>query len=322
MINTLGSFAAIFLVLWLLLSILFLFLYPLIRPAFLNLHPRFGSALLLAYWTGPFLISLLSTGFLFMPNVESMLVDAHCHEACTSHVPLIHSLGLASVGLAACTAVLLILAFRCVRALRQAWQLRTQFGLMARDHGAYHLLSAACPLVFTLGWWHPRIYVSEGLSEECSDTDLSIILQHEKAHQERRDNLRLLTARLCSAVVGGRLARFIMSDLQLLTEQACDFRAAERFGHVAVAETLLKIKRLLMLKSTASPELSMAFAERDVELRIKALLLAESRISLHPWQMGMIASVLLLSMSLMISPLHHGSEWVITTLSGAHLHLH
>lgn len=322
MINTLGSFAAIFLVLWLLLGVLFLVVYPLIRAAFLNLHPRFGSALLLAYWTGPFLMSLISTSFLFMPNVESVLVDAHCHEACTSHVPLIHSLGLASFGLLACATVLLYLALRCALALRQAWQLRTQFGFLAQDHGAYHLLRAACPLVFTLGWWHPRIYVSEGLSGACSDSDLSIILQHEKAHQERRDNLRLLVARLCSIVVGERLARVILSDLQLLTEQACDFRAAERFGHVAVAETLLKIKRLLMLKPGESPELAMAFAERDVELRIKALLRAQSRVCLQTWQMGMIASALLLSMSLMISPLHHGSEWVITALSNAHVHLH
>lgn len=31
-----------------------------------------------------------------------------------------------------------------------------------------------------------------------------------------------------------------------MTEEACDCRAAEKFGHVAVAETLIKVKRLLM----------------------------------------------------------------------------
>lgn len=321
MIYTLGSFAAIFLVFWLVLGILFLALYPLLRSVFLALHPRLGSALLLAYWTGPFLLSLLSTGFLFMPRVESVLVDAHCHEACSSHVPLIHSLGLASIGLAACAAVLLYLLLRCALTLRQAWQLRTQFGFLAQNQGAYHLLRAASPLVFTLGWWRPRIYVSEGLANACSQDDLAIILLHEQAHQERRDNLRLLMARLCSAVVGGRLARVILSDLQLLTEQACDFRAAEIHGHVAVAETLLKIKRLLTLAPVGAPALAMAFAERDVELRIRALLRARPRVCLHSWQIGMLLAALLLSMSLLISPLHHGSEWLITTLSSVHLHL-
>jgi hypothetical protein len=38
----------------------------------------------------------------------------------------------------------------------------------------------------------------------------------------------------------------MMVDLQLMTEEACDFRAAEKFGHIAVAETLIKVKRLLM----------------------------------------------------------------------------
>ena len=321
MIYTLGSFSAIFLGFWLVLGIVFLALYPLLRSAFLALHPRLGSALLLAYWTGPFLLSLISTGFLFMPRVESVLVDAHCHEACSSHVPLIHSLGLASIGLAACTAVLLYLALRCARMLRQSWQLRTQFGFLAQNEGAYHLLRAASPLVFTLGWWRPRISVSEGLSDACSQNDLAIILRHEQAHQERRDNLRLLTARLCSAVLGGRLAGLVLSDLQLLTEQACDFRAAETHGHVAVAETLLKIKRLLTLAPAEVPAMAMAFAERDVELRIRALLRTQPRISLHSWQIAVLLAALLLSMSLLISPLHHGSEWLITALSGFHMHL-
>lgn len=322
MITTLGSFSAIFLVLWLLLSVLFLLVYPLLRPLFLALHPRFGSALLLAYWTGPFLASLASTVFLFMPNVESVLVDAHCHEDCASHVPLIHSFGLASFGLVAAGTVLLLLIYRCVITLRQSRQLGTQFRLLSCDRGAYHQLQAASPLVFTLGWWKPRIYVSEGMAAVCSEADLSIILLHEKAHQERRDNLRSLIARLCSALLSNGLAHRIMTDLQLLTEQACDFRAAEKYGHVAVAETLLKVKRLLQHQSAPAPSVAMAFAERDVELRIKALLKAQQRIVLQSWQLGVIALCLLLSLALLISPLHHGSEWVITALTSTHVHLH
>jgi len=113
-----------------------------------------------------------------------------------------------------------------------------------------------------------------------------------------------------------------MADLQLLTEQACDFRAAERFGDIAVAQTLLKIKRLMTLPNVAIDGVSMGFAHRDVEMRVKALLRAQHRIKLHPWQVATLASVILISLTLVISPLHHGSEWVITKLSDANVHIH
>ena len=322
MINTLGSFSAISIVLWLLLSFLFTLLYPLIRGIFFALHPRFGSALLLAYWLGPFILSIISTSFLFVPDLEGVLVDAHCHDACTNHVPLIHSLGLASFGLAVGGLIFVYLAWRCVNTLRQSHQLKTQFRALANYHGAYHLLGSSTPLVFTLGWWKPRIYLSEGLSVACTDNDLSIILLHEQAHQDRRDNLRLLLARLSGAIFNSFLAIRVMSDLQLLTEQACDFRAAERFGHVAVAQTLLKVRRLMSVPNTDIDELRTAFAERDVEMRIKALLKAQYRIALRPWQVTVLASALLISLTLMISPLHHGSEWVITKLSSPNVHIH
>lgn len=322
MINTLGSFSAIAIVLWLLLSFLFVLFYPMTRRILFALHPRFGSALLLAYWVGPVILSIVSTSFLFVPDLERVLVDAHCHQACSSHVPLIESFGMASLGLAVGGLILFVVAMRCLRTLRQSRQLKMQFRALSRHRGAYHLLGSATPLVFTLGWWRPRIYLSEGLSSACTDTDLSIILLHEQAHQERRDNLRLLLARLSSAILSSFFATRIMSDLQLLTEQACDFRAAERFGHVAVAQTLLKVKRLMRFPKDSFGEVSNAFAERDVELRIKALLKAQHRIALQPWQVAALASALLMSLTLMISPLHHGSEWVITALSDPIVHVH
>lgn len=322
MINTLGSFSAISLVLWLVLSVFFVVIYPLLRGFFFALHPRFGSAILLAYWMGPFLLSITSTSFLFMPEVEGVLVEAHCHEACAEHAPVIDSVGLASFGLAVGGIVLFLLILRCVQTLRQSRQLKAQFRALARHRGAYHLLDSSTPLVFTLGWWKPRIYLSEGLSKACGDTDLSVILLHEKAHQERRDNLRLLLARLCSAILSNAIAQRVMEDLQLLTEQACDFRAAERFGHVAVAETLLKVKRLISIPDISVGNVSTAFASRDVEMRIKALLKAQNRIALHPWQVAALASALLMSLTLLISPLHHGSEWVITMISSPSVHVH
>ncbi len=317
MINSVGTFASIWLALWLALSVLFVLVYPLLRPALLNLHPRHGSTLLLAYWVLPFAASLLSTLILFMPPAETLLVEAHCHEDCASHVPLIDSAVLAWFGIVLGAVVVLGLVWRFVATLHRSRQLHAQFDFLGRRRGAWYEMESDCPLVFTLGWWRPRIYLSSGLRAACSEQDLDIILQHERAHQERRDNLRLLVARLCCAILPAPLAQRVLSDLQVVTEQACDFRAAERCGEVAVAETLLKIKRLLLQRPASLPQDAMAFAERDVEARIKALLVASSRVTLQGWQLLALLVLGVALLGAMVGPLHHGSEWVIDAL-GAH----
>ncbi|MGQ9425410.1 M48 family metalloprotease [Gilvimarinus sp. F26214L] len=52
------------------------------------------------------------------------------------------------------------------------------------------------PLVFTLGWWRARIYVSRGLVSSCRKTELDIVFAHEGGHERRRDNRRMVAAQL------------------------------------------------------------------------------------------------------------------------------
>jgi hypothetical protein len=66
----------------------------------------------------------------------------------------------------------------------------------------------------------------------------------------------------------------------------------------------------------------MAFAERDVETRIVALLRASSRVSLRTWQLGLLVAAGVMALALLVGPLHHGSEWVIDVLSEPAAHLH
>ena len=318
MINSIGSFAAIWLTLWLILSIVFGLLYPLTRRAFNALHPRFGSILLLYYWVAPFLVSLVSAAFLFLPSAETLLVDSHCHQDCQSHVPLIDSVVLSWMGFIMGSLALLGLSVRLLLNVRRSRQLRSQFNFLSQPRGDFQAINSPTPLVFTLGWWNPCIYMSEGMYDACSQTDLSVIMAHERAHQERRDNLRMLLARLCSALLPRRWSSQMLEDLQLMTEQACDFRAAEQFGHVAVAETLLKVKRLLQSQPSPLPYGAMAFAEREVEIRIMALLKQDQRVFLQAWQMVLLGITSLALLLLMVSPLHHASEWVIALLTPVH----
>lgn len=62
--------------------------------------------------------------------------------------------------------------------------------------------------------------------------------------------------------------------------------------------------------------------EREVETRIMTLLNAASRDSPKPWQLFALGVSIRLALLLLVSPLHHGSEWVITFLATDSPHLH
>lgn len=316
MINSIGAFFTIWLVLWLILSVGFVLLYPLLRSSLLGLHPRYGSTLILVYWSGPLLGSLLSALFLFTPMVEGFLVDSHCHAACESHVPQLGSKGLAWFGLTIGALVVLALARRMLATVLSAYRLDHQFSRLGKFRGDHFAISSSCPLVFTLGWWNPKIYMSDGLIEQCTASDLSIVLMHEQAHKSRRDNLRLLFARLATALLTGALAKKILADIQLLTEQACDFHAAEKYGHIAVAEALLKIKRLFIEQTQMPLQGAVAFADSSIENRVLALLNADAKVALSTWQIAVILLTVLGVLVASIAPLHHSAEWVMAFVTG------
>jgi Zn-dependent protease with chaperone function len=324
MISNFGAFFSIWLVLWLVLSATFVFAYPLLRASFLHLHPRYASSLMLVYWGAPLLGSLLSAIFLFTPITEILLVDVHCHGVCESHVtqeshaPQIGSKGLAWFGLTVGVVVLAFLLQRLLTTVVSAYRLDAQFCSLAKFRGEFFRIATQSPLVFTLGWWDPKIFISDGLASSCTDTELSIILKHELAHKKRRDNLRLLFARLSTALLSAALAKKVIADIQLATEQTCDFYAAEKYGHIAVAETLLKVKRLLMASAPQNLQGAVAFADSGIESRVLALLNAGERITLKSWQVAALVASAFSVLMVSVAPLHHGAEWVIAFVTGVH----
>lgn len=314
MLDTLGSFSAIWLVCWLALTAVFMTVYPLLRPLLMRLHPRHSSALSLAYAAAPCLLSLAAVSLLFLPVAKSLLVPAHCHADCVSHAPVLAALPVAVAGIGVVLTVLLVLGIRVTLALSRGWRMRRQFDALSRPLGGYRLLDSDTPMVFTLGWLRPRVYVSSALQQHCQTSELDVVLRHEQAHRLRRDNLRLMLARMFCMGLPSAVAGRFLGDLQLFSEQACDFAAAERFGNVRVAETLLRVKRLLLQYVNPAPGWAQAFTGAEVSQRVQALLEAEARIRLPVWQQGMLASLVAIMLLMAVEPLHHGAEWVINGL--------
>jgi hypothetical protein len=149
------------------------------------------------------------------------------------------------------------------------------------------------------------------LRKLCDGTALNVILAHEKAHRVRLDNLRILLGRLLCLVAPPVFKRSLLDDLELFSEQACDFSAAQRFGTVPVAETLVRVKRMIQAGPASSPLLQ-RFTGAEVEARVHALLNAGRYVELGPAQLSALLLLILTLVVMAVEPLHHVTEWVMS----------
>ncbi|MEX2334009.1 MAG: M56 family metallopeptidase [Pseudohongiella sp.] len=312
MIDTLGTLCLIWLVLWVMLTLILRAFYPLLRPTLLRLHPKHGSILLLLLWSAPLLLSLMTTLLLLMPAFNGLLLDPHCHGDCVHHVPTTNTGLLAWSGFGLAVLVALGLSLHFITGLRFGVRLRKQFEALSSRCEGYRLLNASEPAVFTLGWWRPRVFVSKGLLDGCSAEELTIILAHEEAHRLRRDNLRLLLGRVFCLVLPRAWRRLVLHDLHLLCEQSCDFAAANRYGSLSVAQTLVQVGRIL--RRSLVPLQGVAFDGSDLQDRVHALLGLDGRRLLTGGQVAMLLVAACLAVLLAVEPLHHGAEWLIGVL--------
>lgn len=308
-----SSFAAIWLSTWLLLFFVLWALYPLCRRVLLKWHPATASNTLLTLLSLPFLVSLLSTILLFSPLLEQNLITAHFHGTdCESQFPRLQSAWAVGSVLGMTALALLSMLGKFIANVRASHSLRAKLSLLGDEHGEWCLLPNRENLVFTLGWLRNTIFITEGLLRQCSSADIDIILDHEKEHVSRRDNLRLLAGRLLLLVVPAPLVRRFNDDMHLFAEAACDFSTATRHGALNVAETLLRIHRLVPERFTCfNRNLASAFTGAEVEDRV--LLLLEGDTAARPGKFrALLYLLLLLGLSLvLVDPLHHGVEWLL-----------
>ena len=313
--HILGSFATTWLAIWFVCAVALLVFYPVIRKLIFNWNPATASHMLLLLLAFPFLLSLSTTIMLFVPLIESNLVSAHCHDNCQTHLPLLESTWVSITGLVITLLLLAMALKKFIENYSVSNNLMNQLSALANDRGNWHVLPESRPFVFTLGWWRSKVFITQGLLQQCTADDVDIILQHEHAHVRRLDNIRLLMTRFFLLVLPQRLAHKLYSDLHFLTESACDFAAAERFGKLNVAETLLRVQKLVPWEfDYLDRSLVSAFTGSEVELRIRNLVTDSSQLQDPRFgKTGFLAIFVVLSFVL-VDPLHHGIEWLIAFL--------
>jgi Zn-dependent protease with chaperone function len=119
-----------------------------------------------------------------------------------------------------------------------------QTGAHLAESTQAHLLEIDLPFAAQVGFWQPRLVISQGLLSQLSPAQIAAVLVHEQAHLYYRDTfwffwlgwLRQLTIWLPNT-------EYLWQELLLLRELRADRWAAQRVDSLSVAEALLCLSR-------------------------------------------------------------------------------
>ena len=143
-----------------------------------------------------------------------------------------------------------------------------------------------------------------------------MVLAHERAHVRRRDALVGSVVRALAVVHLPWVGRWLVQELEVAAEQACDEEAA-RFvtDRVTVAAAILTVERAAQHAATrALAPVAVAFGARAVERRVEALLVEpEPPRSLRP--LAISIGVGLVSVLVFADELHHLTESVLSVIA-------
>ncbi len=188
-------------------------------------------------------------------------------------------------------------------------------GERRRDLGVT-IIETSQPLCLAAGLLRPRVLLSRGLLESLTRDERAVVLAHEHAHVRRRDALVASLVRVLAALHLRPVAQWLVREVDVAAEQACDEEAGEIVGdRVAVASAILAVERAA--QHAAAEQLALvavAFGQRAAERRVESLLAEPGpRHSLAPLSAGLgAAAVLVLAAS---DELHHLVESLLSVIA-------
>ena len=167
-----------------------------------------------------------------------------------------------------------------VRFVRKAW-LHSRYVEQLRyfsvaDNKQTLILDTQDFHAFTAGWFTPKIYLSQNIEHVLSPSEYRMVCQHEAAHAERFDPLRLFVYSFLAAFFPGISARKLNQSMALTTEQIADQSAMsvvpDKFN---AAQAVLNITRLFQGRNKDSidtPSSLCSYTGSSLELRINYLI--------------------------------------------------
>ena len=226
-------------------------LQSLTGPVFLRAIRRLAPAeqkwILLGWACMPWALTalVLLQGMALTPDAfgvaEGLLGSLHWHHADVFEFTGWHGWILSTAAL--------WLSLRCGQFLFKHWRLMSQIRLLlsetvAGQNDGFRVLPTREAVAMTTGFVHSRILLSQGLLEQTSQNQQSVILAHEQAHLRARDNLLRLLLTLMTAVLPDLAAKPLISRFSLVTEQLADAAVKQHHDAASIAQTLVQVARL------------------------------------------------------------------------------
>ncbi|MFT4768382.1 MAG: Zn-dependent protease with chaperone function [Glaciecola sp.] len=272
--------------------------------------------ILWSFVAAPWLVGILCA-LLFLPSLaesESAIWLgrlAHWHHPYVFYLDSWHS----AVLLFFVLGIVYVLVRSGLKAVRHtnALQILTR---LSQTHSGYGdigrdvvVLDSQAPAAFSAGIFLPRCYVTTGLMEQVSETELGIILDHERAHIRHKDTEKKLLFSLFASLYPKPVARGLNRLFSLASEQRADAQVCTSYGNFDIAQTLVKVARLQRcFAGNLHPAMVSHFAADDIDLRIRALVFHE-RSQLPPWGYCLLfLGVITLFSTVGVDALHHVVE--------------
>ncbi|MDF1818036.1 MAG: M56 family metallopeptidase [Immundisolibacteraceae bacterium] len=168
------------------------------------------------------------------------------------------------------------------------------------------VLESPTPLAFTAGLRSPKCYVTTGLIQRISETELDIIIDHERAHITHKDTQKKLLFAMLAALYPRPVARRLNQLFSLASELLADARVSHSYCKFDIAQTLISAARVQRLfTGNTNAGLVNYFVAEDVDYRVRALVQPQELMP-FPWTFSLLAmvSITILS-SIGVDGLHH-----------------
>ena len=267
----------------------------------------------------PLCVILLLSALVLLPSFanELGLVAEHCHQLATGNsldcaphrpVPLHNILGwwisILVAGVFLRFLFLLSNDFDAIAEILRSLEISTKYRLA----GDVDVVESKRPLAITAGYPRSRIFLSSYLVENLSTAQLAVVLAHERAHIRRHDIVKTLVARTLSILHFPAVRRWLLRDLSLAIEHACDEHTTRTIGNRAyVADTILSVERLFA-RCRRQHAGAFSVAGSNIPSRIE-MLLAGRRLAARHWRPAVFGIfVVCLVIFATADPLHHFIE--------------
>lgn len=267
-------------------------------------------------WIVGFICVLLFTPALIQPEVSPWLDRlAHWHHPYVFYLDSWHAATLVLFALA----IIYGLVRKGLSAARHSNTLDTlaQLSQGKARHWAIGqdivVLESDTPSAFAAGLLHPKCYVTTGLIERVLESELDIIIDHERAHIRNRDAQKKWLFALLASLFPKPAARCLTRQFSLASELLADAQVVKSYNIFDIAQTLVNAARIQrMFAGNSHRAITSYFIDEDVDVRVKALVAPQVYRS-FPWAYGLVfLSLTTFGATIGVDGLHHLIEAIFS----------